>query len=228
MNFYKLYQGDCLDVMSNFKDNEFNLCLTDPPYNVDLGYDIHEDNLSYEKYKTWCSSWFTELKRISDFILITPGRSNIKMWYEIDEPRDMLLWVINNGMTRNHLYGFLCWEPILAYGIPTNKKQGKKELYEASLTNQKSVGTHPCPKPLKLFTSLVKTFTNEGDKVLDCFMGSGTTMYSCQDLRRNCVGIELSEQYCDIIKQRCFHRRFLDRDVEYDFIQKRRVLTDES
>lgn len=34
MNKYKLYQGDCLDVMSTFNDNEFDLCLTDPPYGI--------------------------------------------------------------------------------------------------------------------------------------------------------------------------------------------------
>lgn len=49
---------------------------------------------------------------------------------------------------------------------------------------------------------LVKTYTNEGDTVLDFCMGSGTTGLACKNLNRNFIGIELDENYFNIAKER--------------------------
>ncbi len=62
---------------------------------------------------------------------------------------------------------------------------------------------HPTQKPVALFEYLIKTYTNEGDMVLDNCIGSGTTMEACQNLGRSCIGIELSQEYCEIVKERC-------------------------
>ena len=61
---------------------------------------------------------------------------------------------------------------------------------------------HPTQKPLALMEYLVKTFTNEGDTVLDFTMGSGTTGVACKNLNRNFIGIELDENYFNIAKER--------------------------
>lgn len=63
-------------------------------------------------------------------------------------------------------------------------------------------GLHPTQKPLSLLEYLVKTYTNEGDTVLDFTMGSGTTGVACKNLNRNFIGIELDKQYFDIAKGR--------------------------
>jgi len=49
---------------------------------------------------------------------------------------------------------------------------------------------------------LIKTYTNEGDLVLDNCMGSGTTGVACKSLNRNFIGIELNEKYFNIAKKR--------------------------
>lgn len=54
---------------------------------------------------------------------------------------------------------------------------------------------HPTQKPLKLMEHLVKTYTNEGDIVLDFTMGSGTTGVACKKLNRGFIGIELEDKY---------------------------------
>ena len=61
---------------------------------------------------------------------------------------------------------------------------------------------HPTQKPVALFEYLIKTYTNEGDLVLDNTAGSGTTGVACKNLNRNFILIEQDEKYCDIIKER--------------------------
>ena len=61
---------------------------------------------------------------------------------------------------------------------------------------------HPTQKPVELMEWLVKTYTNEGDTVLDFTMGSGTTGVSCKNLNRNFIGIEINKEYFDIAEKR--------------------------
>ena len=61
---------------------------------------------------------------------------------------------------------------------------------------------HPTQKPLKLMEYLLKVCSNENDIVLDCFAGSGSTLVACEKLNRKWIGIEINEEYCEIVKQR--------------------------
>ena len=61
---------------------------------------------------------------------------------------------------------------------------------------------HPTQKPVALFEYLVKTYTNEGDVVLDNCMGSGTTAIACLNTNRKYIGFELDKNYFDIANER--------------------------
>lgn len=61
---------------------------------------------------------------------------------------------------------------------------------------------HPTQKPVTLMEYLIKTYTNEGDTVLDFTMGSGTTGVACKNLGRGFIGIEKDEKYFNIAKER--------------------------
>lgn len=61
---------------------------------------------------------------------------------------------------------------------------------------------HPTQKPLALLEYLIKTYTLEGDTVLDNTMGSGSTMVACINTNRNGIGIELNEEYFRIAQKR--------------------------
>lgn len=61
---------------------------------------------------------------------------------------------------------------------------------------------HPTQKPVDLMEWLIKTYTNEGDTVLDFTMGSGTTGVACKNTNRNFIGIELDEKYFKIAEER--------------------------
>jgi len=61
---------------------------------------------------------------------------------------------------------------------------------------------HPTQKPVALMEYLIKTYTNEGETVLDFTMGSGSTGVACKNLNRGFIGIELDKKYFDIAKKR--------------------------
>jgi len=81
-----------------------------------------------------------------------------------------------------------------APNIQDVKKPNKKEFGEDN--------KHPTIKPIKLMEWLIKLTTNEGDTVLDCFTGSGTTLQACENTGRQGIGIELSKEYLPTIKSR--------------------------
>jgi len=68
--------------------------------------------------------------------------------------------------------------------------------------NPNNRGVHPTQKPVTLFEYLIKTYTNEGDLVLDNCIGSGTTAVACIKTNRNFIGIEIIKKYVDIANKR--------------------------
>jgi DNA modification methylase len=61
---------------------------------------------------------------------------------------------------------------------------------------------HPTQKPLALFQKLIQNSSNPGDMIYDPYAGSGTTLRAAKDLGRHAVGVEISEEYCEIAAQR--------------------------
>ena len=95
------------------------------------------------------------------------------------------------------------------YGTDKVKKHGENngERYPFNILQYKGVDKkngflHPTQKPIALLEYLIKTYTNEGDVVLDNCMGSGSTGVACVNTNRDCIGIELDKDYFNIAKQR--------------------------
>jgi site-specific DNA-methyltransferase (adenine-specific) len=83
--------------------------------------------------------------------------------------------------------------------------ENKSDRYPITVikaNNPNRAGQHPTQKPVALFEYLIKTYTNEGDLVLDNCAGSGTTGVACKNLKRNFILIEIEPEYIDIIKKR--------------------------
>jgi len=70
------------------------------------------------------------------------------------------------------------------------------------INGSKNNNVHPTQKPVALMEYLIKTYTNEGELVLDFTMGSGTTGVACKNLGRDFIGIEMNDKYFDIAKKR--------------------------
>lgn len=81
-----------------------------------------------------------------------------------------------------------------------NKEKVKGNIWKIAVAQNKT--SHPAVFPLQLALDHIKSWTNEGDIVLDPFMGSGTTALAAKMLKRNYIGIEMCEEYCEIIENR--------------------------
>ena len=76
------------------------------------------------------------------------------------------------------------------------------DILEFNVVPNRRRKLHPTQKPVELCEYLIKTYSNEGDVVLDNCMGSGTTGIACKKLNRDFIGIELDKTYFDISKTR--------------------------
>lgn len=86
--------------------------------------------------------------------------------------------------------------------IETNNESGDRHPKTIQKFNRDKQGLHPTQKPVALFEYLIKTYTNEGDLVLDNCAGSGTTGIAARNLARNFILIEKEKEYCDIAEKR--------------------------
>lgn len=68
--------------------------------------------------------------------------------------------------------------------------------------NKVQKAVHPTQKPVPLLEYLIKTYTNEGETVLDNCMGSGSTGVACVNTNRSFIGIELNQKYYNLAKER--------------------------
>lgn len=122
--------------------------------------------------------------------------------------------------------GNLFYNPQMEVGVPYKQKSGKqKEDYGNSsvrtpikqvVTDNKGLRyprsiqkfspdkekLHPTQKPIALFEYLIRTYTNEGDIVLDNAAGAGTTAIACINTNRNYILMEKDLKYCEIIRER--------------------------
>lgn len=93
------------------------------------------------------------------------------------------------------------------FGTADDVRAGSTDKFPTSILHfakpHPSVAIHRTEKPLDLLEYLIKTYTNEGETVLDSCMGSGVTGIACINTNRNFVGIELDEYYFNIAKERC-------------------------
>jgi len=71
-----------------------------------------------------------------------------------------------------------------------------------TFSNDNKNRIHPTQKPVELMAYLIKTYTNEGDTVLDFCFGSGTTTIAAHRLKRKAIGIEMAEEYFELTKDR--------------------------
>lgn len=210
---HRIAVGSCTDgavVSALLQGEKADACVTDPPYNVGIDYNNNlSDQQDYSAYKTFSASWFGLARDNSTVLLFTPGRGhalvNLHMWFEIERPIDMAVWVKKNSTTHGSLSHFMAWEAILVYGTPPRRIS--QDVYDYPIANQFSEGValtdyHPTPKLLELWKNLIEDFTDNRGVVYEPFSGSGTTLVACEQTGRIGRGIEIEPKYCAVTLER--------------------------
>lgn len=210
---------DCMNPkygLPSLKDNCFELCLTDPPYNVNHKSGIqtynekytkdkveYKDNLPKTIYHMWCKEWYKQLERITNYRIFTCGYSNINFWFNYKH-FEMLIWYNNYRQGGSKVAKLNKFEPILCDGNFKQRKIISSVLHYNHGFNMKFdlLGcVHPCPNPKKVYKWVIKGF-NFNDTVIDPFLGSGTTAEVCEDLGIKWLGFEIKEEYKQDINRR--------------------------
>jgi len=207
---HRLMCGDSTnkeDVDRLIKGENFRLGLTDPPYNLGYEYNSYKDNKTYDEYKDWCDKWFKIIKSNSEIQAITIGNQNLKLWFEIEPPKWVMCWNKPNGQSGCKLRGLNRWEPIMIYFEDKIDRIIPEDTYiiQTGYLSDKNDGMnelHSCPKPIKLFSSIITDYTYEKDLILDLFGGLGTTLIAAEQLNRICYMMELDPIYCQVIVNR--------------------------
>jgi len=81
-------------------------------------------------------------------------------------------------------------------------KKNYTDVWTFNITSSSEKTYHPTQKPIALIRRIIQTSSKEGDVVLDCFMGSGTTAVASKQLNRNFIGFEINKKYIDVANKR--------------------------
>lgn len=222
----QIINGDCIEELQKLKENSIDAVITDPPYNVS-----RETNFHTMKGRRGSTMDFGEWDKgceITEFIRYLPRvlkeNSNVVIfnsWQNIKEiagecernnitiKRCLVLNKSNPApFNRDRLFvndvEFAIWGIYNSKKKPTKWTFNRTNKYEKCVIDTKVISKkhHPTSKDPDVIDYLINTLTNEGDTVLDPFLGGGTTMLCCQKLNRNGVGIELEEKYYETSKKR--------------------------
>jgi site-specific DNA-methyltransferase (adenine-specific) len=118
------------------------------------------------------------------------------------ESTEYLIWASKNGDGKKWKFNYE-WSKQIEDPLNPKGKQ-TRNVWSIPLTPKKEkwAGTHPTQKPFELLKRIILSCTDEGDLVLDPFVGSGTTSAVAKYYGRNSIGIEINKKYIDIIKKR--------------------------
>jgi len=227
----KLLQGDCLELMKDIPDGSIDMILCDLPYGTTQNKwdSIIPLDALWEQYKRICKGAIV-LTAQTPFDKVL-GCSNLEMlkyewiWRKdsgtgflnakkapLKDHENVLVFYktppIYNPQMRTGFKPYICKQGATKsqnYGEQTGAvTQSNGERYPLTVIEFKrdKDKVHPTQKPVALMEYLIKTYTNEGETVLDNCMGSGTTGVACINTNRKFIGIEMDETYFNVAKNR--------------------------
>ena len=220
-----LRQGDCLELMKDIPDKSIDLIVTDPPYKVTSrggsgtmgGYwkeKRAKQGIIFDFNNTSCKEYLPEFYRIlKDKSILYLMCNNTNLQEMLNEGTKVgfhfvkcLIWEKGNKICGR--YYMNCFEYIILFrkgGDKPINKCGTPDILKMPIKKMKDTNgknLHDTEKPVDLMKILVENSSNEGDVVLDPFMGIGATGVACKELNRNFIGIECDENYFNIAKER--------------------------
>lgn len=218
---HRLMCGDSThkdDIMRLMNNQDADMILTDPPYNVDyvgktaealkIKNDNMDDNQFYEFLRKVFENMYIVTKEGASIYVFHADTEGINFRKAFKDAgfklAECLIWKKDCFVMGRQDYQWQ-HEPVL-YGW----KEGKAHYFINDRTQStilefdrpKQSTLHPTMKPIDLIAKLIKNSSKENDIILDLFGGSGSTIIAAEQLNRYCYTMELDPKYCDVIVKR--------------------------
>lgn len=227
-----LYEGDCLQILPQLPDNSVDMICCDLPYGMtsnawDSVIPLEPLWQEYKRIaKPNAAIVLTAMQPFASQLVLSTKDFKYEWIWEKAQGTGFLN--AKKQPLRSHesvlvFYQQQCtYNPEMVPGRPYTCVRGDQsssnyrdgigpwttenhgERYPTTILrfNYDSNKVHPTQKPVALLTYLIKTYTNEGDTVLDNCMGSGSTGVACVNLRRNFIGMEMNHDYFTLAQGR--------------------------
>lgn len=201
----KIINADCLDILKQLPDKCIDLVLTDPHYGIKMAKNTNIVSSNAKKgfykkeihqTKEWDNErpefcFFQEMIRVSKNQIIFGGN------YFADMLPPSRCWIVwdkkeNETQGKNFADCELAWT-----SFDKNIKKYKFGWIGLDYINNRKdeIKIHPTQKPSELFKMILQDYTKEGDLILDCFSGSGTTAVASWELKRKFICVEKDFDY---------------------------------
>jgi len=237
----QLITGDCIEVMRQFPDKSIDLIVTDPPYGIGYkqGYGwgkyeqfggvepIRDDEAFPEELlRNFAKEAYRLLKDNTHLYVFTRHDVYPRVLSILTEAgftfKNLLVWVKNAGTTGDTKGNFAYQNEFIIFASKgerdINPPRPSNTLFYRKVPPNQMI--HPTQKPVDLIKFLVEKSSNEGEIVLDPFMGSGTTAIACESSGRNWIGIEIDDTIVARAKDRIASFRQMGEPTKGEFIPK--------
>lgn len=211
---YKLYQGDCLEIMDKLIEEgiKVDAVITDPPYGMDFKSNYRKEK--YEKIKN-----DNDLSFLDEYFqkcnMLLKDNTHIYCfcsWHHVDKfkiafekyftLKNIIVWEKNNTSMGDLKGSYAPKYEFILFGHKGRRLRNGKRLPDVIQAKRTGNKLHPTQKPVDLLEIFIKQSTNENDVILDSFMGSGSTGVACMNTNRKFIGIELDKGYFNVAKER--------------------------
>ena len=210
---HRLICGDStdVDVIDRLMDGvKADMVFTDPPYGYNYQsnmrtktekFDVLEND---DKILDFLPNL---LGRVKGFVMICTTWKVLDKWMPLFKQyfdlSNMIIWDKGGGYIGDLKHTFGTDYEIILCSSNNAEIKGKRIGSVWSIRKDKeSDYEHPTQKPVELSATAISSTTEQGNIVLDCFGGSGSTLIACEQLNRKCYMCELDPHYCDVILQR--------------------------
>lgn len=215
-----IYLEDCYKAIKDIPNNSIDLILTDPPYDIkhttgggmlkekrliNMFSDLRENELNIGINDEILNEWCRVMKKINIYIWCNKTLIPKLINYFVNEKGCMFDIIIWNKINAIPLCGSkyltdceYCLYFHETMKLNTTYETAKTVYYQPINVDDKKLFNHPTCKPTNILRNLIFNSSNEGDVVLDTFMGSGSTAVACKELGRKYLGFEIDNEFYQI------------------------------
>ena len=205
----KILNKDAVSFLKSLYDDSIDIAFVDPPYNVGKKYGLGiNDNLPDDEFEQLMKNVIKEFRRVTKrgFAFYLDWKQYQKFWNWIPDAEPIIIFKRSSGVVYSPLK-IVQHHHVILTTAPAIKKQCKSLWDDIRVMGEgyffrEERFDHPAQTSLKATRRYIEYFTEEGETVLDCFMGVGTTATAAKLEGRNYIGSELNKEFIDRANRR--------------------------